>query len=152
MQRRNVVLEIFILLTIAFASLSTFEYSKLGTQKTATVTSTEVVQSQQTIIFTITQVQRGTATWDVLKENMTVSPDTACVVITAFGFGCPTEGNATASPYVHDVELLSYQGNQYYMANQTVNTIPYTIWFTNSTVFCISPAFDEGPISYLLCP
>jgi hypothetical protein len=49
------------------------------------------------------------------------------------------------------VELINYKGNYYYGINFTYYSngqpVTHTIWFTNSTVFCISPA--QG---YNLCP
>lgn len=50
-----------------------------------------------------------------------------------------------------NVELINYQGSYYYGINFTYYSdgqpVTHTIWFTNSTVFCISPA--QG---YNLCP
>ena len=135
MQRANAALAVFVILTIAFASLSVSEYATLRSQKTTTTTV----------------IQQGTAQWAVLKDNITVYYGTACMVIDAVNFGCPTEDTATHSPSIRNVELVSYGGSQYYIGQVGVNEILYTIWFTNSTIFCVSPPSDTGP-TYSACP
>ena len=153
MQRGNVALAILVILVIAFASLAALEYTMLGNQKTATSTIEVIATVTQTQQGTFTQLQQGTATWIVLKNNVTIYYGPACAVISATNdnSGCPTENNATRppSPSISNVELVSYQGTEYYVANE--NSV--TVWLTNSTVFCVSPTFNYGPNpGYPACP
>lgn len=79
--------------------------------------------------------------WRVVRTNLTVNFNAACI------FGpCPTGSWPTKN-----VELINYKGNYYYGINFTYYSngqpVSHTIWFTNSTVFCISPASG-----YNLCP
>jgi hypothetical protein len=79
--------------------------------------------------------------WKVVKSNLTVDFNANCI------FGpCPTGPWPTKN-----VELIDYLGNYYYGINFTYYSngqpVKHTIWFTNSTVFCISPASG-----YNLCP
>lgn len=79
--------------------------------------------------------------WKVVRSNLTVDFNAACI------FGpCPTGTWPTKN-----VMLIDYQGSYYYDINFTYYSggqpVTHTIWFTNSTVFCISPAYG-----YNLCP
>jgi hypothetical protein len=82
-----------------------------------------------------------TLSYKVVRSNLTVNFNAACV------FGpCPTGPWPTKN-----VMLIDYQGSYYYGINFTYYSggqpVAHTIWFTNSTVFCISPAYG-----YNLCP
>jgi len=140
----NIVLAILLILTVVFASLSALEYAMPRVERTATTT-------------TVTQSDSGL--WEVLKDDLTVHGQTACMAINwgALG-GCPSpipSGNGTLS----DAELISYKGSEYYSV--TFPPLPersifpgvmFTIWFTNSTIFCAKPLFGLPAIGYPLCP
>jgi hypothetical protein len=88
-----------------------------------------------------TTFNNSSSNWKVMKSNLTVNFNAACI------FGpCPTGSWPTKN-----VELINYQGHYYYGINFTYSSngqpVSHTIWFTNSTVFCISPASG-----YNLCP
>lgn len=107
-------------------------------------------------------------TWQVVRDNVTVTgPMAEEVACSFFGFDCPTIITSIA-----DVKLVEYEGTYYYVHNMTFGTNPapsttitstqadgrvvstisvgqdqsslaVTLWFTNSTVYCISPS--TGP-------
>ncbi|MDA4126582.1 MAG: hypothetical protein OK452_05195 [Thaumarchaeota archaeon] len=81
--------------------------------------------------------------WTIIRTNLTVYYNTACVVIESSYLSCPTMDTASHSPFLRNVDLILYQGNHYYDVNFTYYSngqpVTRTIWFTNSTVFCMSP-------------
>ena len=153
MKRTSIALAILLILTIVFASLSVLEYTVPGFQRTTTSTV------DVTTTTTVEATQSTTALWAVLKDNLTVHGQTACMAInwSALG-GCPSpipSGNGTLS----NVELISYNGSEYYSitfpplpARATFPGVMFTIWFTNSTIFCAKPLFGLPAIGYPLCP
>ena len=77
--------------------------------------------------------------WTVVRTNLTVNFNAACI------FGpCPTGPWPTKN-----VDLINYRGNYYYGINFTYYSngqpVTHTIWFTNSTVFCISSGEGYSP-------
>jgi hypothetical protein len=102
----------------------------------------------------------------VIKDNMTVTGKMAFVVTcNVFAASCPPD----CCTSVFNIQLINYQGNYYYVRNvmlpygpgpattitstqagghvvttislgQMESNLPVTIWFTNSTVYCISPS------------
>lgn len=85
--------------------------------------------------------------YQVVDSNLTLGGQAAGVPCTGLDLGsCPT--NATLT----DVELISYGGVPYYLYSETLPngggtiaggsapTSVYTVWFTNSSVYCVSPA------------
>ena len=104
----------------------------------------------------------------VVRDNVTVTGKMAMeVTCGAFAIDCPV---LIAS--VDNIQLIKYQGDYYYVrhasfgtdpgpattttstqadgrvvttisAGQPQSTLEVTLWFTNSTVYCISPA--DGP-------
>lgn len=81
------------------------------------------------------------SSWTVVRTNLTVNFNAACIF-----------GSCATGPWpTKNVELINYQGNNYYGINFTYYSngqpVKHTIWFTNSTVFCISPS-----AGYNLCP
>jgi hypothetical protein len=103
--------------------------------------------------------------WQVVKNNVTVTgPIVKTVVCGVIVSGCPPE----CCTSIDNNQLINYQGNYYYVRNLTLGTNPgpaitttsteagrvvttiiagqdqstltITVWFTNSTVYCISPA------------
>ena len=143
MAKTSIVLAILLILTVVFASLSVLEYTIPRVELTTTTTVT----------------QQASALWEVVKDNLTVHGQAACMAINwgALG-GCPSpipSGNGTLS----NVELISYNGSEYYSV--TFPPLPersifpgvmFTIWFTNSTIFCAKPLFGLPAIGYPLCP
>lgn len=134
---------ILAILTIAFMSLSALEYTVLRIQVTTTTT--------------IEGTQPTTILWQVLKDNLTINGPTACMVHAAI-LGCPNENNATLT----NVELIDYKGAQYYtvtyppLTNQGMPgvgaPIAYTVWFTNSTIFCAKPPIQFPAETFPTCP
>jgi hypothetical protein len=143
MKPGKATLVILVILTIAFMSLSALEYTMLGIQVTTTTT--------------IEGTQPTTILWQVLRDNMTVNGHTACMVSAAI-LGCPNENNATLT----NVELINYKGALYYsvtfppLTNQGMpgvgKPIAYTVWFTDSTIFCAKPPIEFPAETYPVCP
>jgi len=120
--------------------------------------------SNQTTSHTSSVSSSNTSSFQVLKTNVTVPYDAACMVLEGIGHTCPT---VTANPEtsvstVRGVELVAYQGTDYYAGSfckgpcgngsyfNGVSTVPYpSVWFTNSTIFCVSPALYGN---YATCP
>jgi hypothetical protein len=101
------------------------------------------------------------SSWQVLKTNVTVSYDTQCMVLYAVGHGCPTMNANTNASSLRGVELVAYQGTDYYAGNFSEGPYgpgPYSngrpviayhnVLFTNSTIFCVSPSYGD----YVVCP
>jgi len=74
------------------------------------------------------------------------------MIIEFEGFSCPTINTAAHSSSLENAELISYQGTEHYGTNFTGylngQGAPSTIWFTNSTIFCVSPMTS----GYATCP
>jgi hypothetical protein len=134
--------------------LSVLEYTVPGFERTTT--STMVVTTTTTVEVT----QSPAALWAVLKDNLTVHGQTACIAINwgVLGGGCPSplpSGNWTLG----NVELVSYNESEYYSVTfpplperSTFPGVMFTIWFTNSTIFRAKPLFGLPAIGYPLCP
>ncbi len=96
----------------------------------------------------------GSISWQVLKTNVTVGYDAGCMVLEAVGHTCPTKGANTTTSSLTGVELILYRGTDYYVGNFSAG--PYgqtivsylTVWFTNTTIYCITPPNDN----YSACP
>jgi hypothetical protein len=115
--------------------------------------------------------------WQVVNNNVTVTGKMAEVITCEtplIGFSCPVLITS-----INDIQLIKYQGNYYYVKNEehynAITSTTYTIvagrtesgidvgqgapaflatvWFTNSSVYCISPAVTNSPMgSYPTCP
>jgi hypothetical protein len=98
--------------------------------------------------------QEPASGWSVIKTNLTVYYGTACIPVEYSGLSCPTENTASYSPSLNNVDLISYQGQYYYDINFTYymngQPVTRTIWFTNSTLFCMSP--PQSNSGYNACP
>ena len=92
--------------------------------------------------------------WKVVRTNLTVYYDAACIPVEASYLSCPTVNTAVHSPSLSGVDLITYQGTYYYAVNFTfyLNGQPVTnlLWYTNSTIFCMSP--PQLYSSYNACP
>jgi hypothetical protein len=91
--------------------------------------------------------------WAVLNSNTTVYGNLACedTVAVLYPVSCPPTYPGVKSPSLTNVEIISYRGQVLYDANISIGIngqpITWTMWFTNSTIFCVSPS--DG---YALCP
>ena len=108
--------------------------------------------SQMTTAKTTSNSAITTSTsWQVLKTNVTVRYDAGCMVFEAVGHTCPTKGANTTTSSLTGVELILYHGTDYYAGNFSAG--PYgqtavsylTVWFTNTTIYCITPPKDNYP-------
>lgn len=89
------------------------------------------------------------AVYQVVKENLTLNGQAAQQPCIGFNLG-----NCTASSTVslHNVDLITYGSRYYYLYSasesngepqndsQPLPVTTYTVWFTNSSVYCINPA------------
>ena len=87
--------------------------------------------------------------WTVVATNLTLYPPVGCIPYDVLGPAC---GNVEYTPALSNVTLVAYEGNEFYDVNFTNNSSDqpstHTIWFTNSSVFCVGPALK----GYLVCP
>lgn len=133
--------------TSTFTTSSLFSYTS-PEGPTSTNSSTSNSQS-------ISTSGSGSAPFQVLATNVSVTYNTECLVLENTGHTCPTisAGATGASPSgMRNVELISYQGTQYYAGNFSAGftgpPVSHNIWFTNSSIFCTSPSFPN----YDACP
>ena len=126
----------------------------MGTSPT-TIHSTSTTTS--TTSHPPTGQQSGPSTvYQTIERNLTLRGQAAVVPCVGFNEpSCPSASNAT----LHPIDLIAYGGTYYYLYNKTVETqccgvisnatttitiaptfTTYATWFTNSSVFCISPA------------
>ncbi len=77
----------------------------------------------------------------VVRENVTVYGAVAGIPCSSLRLPCPTPANQSLS-----VKLIKYAGNYYYLSDFTIinnqTRTVYTIWFDNSTYYCISPKVE----------
>ena len=108
-------------------------------------------------VFTTTSFSLITPTdsnpqWNVITAPLTVYYAPACMIIETFDFSCPTLDTVRQLPSLDNVELVSYQGNYYYVVNYSfsfnLQSKSYLVWFTNSTIFCITPKYGN----FNVCP
>ena len=94
-----------------------------------------------------TSAMAPSAVYQVFEANLTLRGETATIPCGDLGMGCPPVSNALIFP----VELIRYGITYYYSANQTLpagepgSHPSYDVWFTNSTVFCVTPAYPQTP-------
>jgi|SRR5579872_2660599 len=92
-----------------------------------------------------------TTSWQVLKTNVTVGYDAGCIVFEAVGHTCPTKGANTTTSSLTGVELILYRGTEYFTGNFSAGPYGQTaasylnVWFTNTTIYCITPPNDNYP-------
>jgi hypothetical protein len=95
----------------------------------------------------------NSTTWTILDSNTTVYGNLACedTVAMLYPVSCPPTYSGAKSPSLTNVEIISYRGEVLYDANISIGIdgqpMTWTVWFTNSTIFCVSPS--DG---YALCP
>jgi len=158
--RRAVSLGVSALIVIALiviAGFGAFLGTTLSTSNnnhsTGSVSSQSSSSSSQGISTSYSSSESNSAkNFQVINSNLTVYYGTACVVVGLFQLSCPTMNAALHSPSLSNVELVSSEGFYYYAINFTFSfngqPISHTVWFTNSTVFCVSPEYG----SYNVCP
>ncbi len=120
-------------------------------------------QQQQQTSNTSSGSNASSASFQVLRTNMTIPYGAGCMVLEQLGNTCPpvTVNPQTSNSSLRGVELISYQGTNYYAGTFSKgpigngsyfngeSTVMYPrVWFTNSTVFCVTPA--RG--SFAACP
>ena len=136
-------LAIAIVLILVAAGLGTgYEFGN-ATSHTLTEVSTA----------TVTATSTASAAWTVVVQNGTFTgpgcpPATQSVeVFMALRIPCLDYTNSST----WNASVLQYNGKDFYAANETVesagSSTTYTVWFDNSTAFCVSPylAVSELP-------
>ena len=157
--RAAAALIIFVIAVVLGAAILVLSPS----QSTATTTSSISLSRVNSSTSDISEVTSSSTSptppvYQVVASNLTLQGPTAaipCNFIWPFGdSACPSASNATLS----GVELVKYGVVYYYsLQNQSAATgygqgpcpnncvhYPYDIWFTNSTVFCVSYAIPLG--------
>ena len=85
--------------------------------------------------------------YQVIRSNLSLRGQVASIPCKDLGMICPPASDASLS----HVELIEYGGMYFYSHNQTAPTGEpgvhpmYEVWFTNSTVFCVSPVYPQNP-------
>jgi len=102
-------------------------------------TLTEVSMATATVTTT------RNATWNVVVQNGTFTgpgcPSRPALVFMALRIPCLRYTNSTT----WNASLLEYNGKDFYAATETVGLLnsnistTYTVWFDNSTAYCVSP-------------
>ena len=114
---------LFIAIIIVIALIFAISLSVLIAQNR--VSSNSMIQAEQGQVV-------------VLSSDTTVSGSLAGVPCGALRLPCTSSVNQN-----YTVELVSYQGNEYYLAHFSLTSngvyTNYTIWFNNSTAYCVSP-------------
>jgi hypothetical protein len=124
----------------------------LATPSASSNSSTSSTGPSQAPASNSTTSANSTA-WIVLNSNATVYGSLACLdtVANLYPVSCPPTNPGAKSPSLKNVEVISYRGQVLYDANISIGVngqpITWTMWFTNSTIFCVSPS--DG---YPLCP
>jgi hypothetical protein len=101
-----------------------------------------------------TSSSSNSSSFQLLKINEIVPYDAECNVLGGIGHSCPTRSAYTNASSLREVELVAYQGTDYYAGNFSVGpfsapSVTYLeVLFTNSTIFCISPPYSN----YATCP
>lgn len=150
------VISVIVIAPVIIVGFGIFPWSSLRSNDNGVVTnSTSTSEGLGTSSYQSTSSDSTFYTpvnYQVINSNLTVYYGTACIVVELFQLSCPTMDMATHSPSQSNVELVSSEGIYYYAINFTFylsgQPISHTVWFTNSTVFCVSPQYD----SYNTCP
>jgi hypothetical protein len=144
--RKEAVAAVIAVLVVAALGIGYLSTTSRGTQTFASTSA-----------YTSTGV--SPPVYQVVESNVSLHGHAAIVpcsffLLYFFGRGCPQANNATLT----DVELVRYGSSYYYsLQNQSELTgfgaplkpYSYDVWFTNSTVFCVSYV-ENGSAS--VCP
>jgi len=74
----------------------------------------------------------------IIKANVTVTGQAAAIPCSALQLPCPLALNPNES--TTSAILIRYDGTYYYVSTIEANGVRYTIWYDNSTYYCITPA------------
>jgi hypothetical protein len=103
-------------------------YALVGPSLARTTTITSVA----TNTITVPVVTSNTQSWEVVKPNVTVTGYAANIPCGALRGPCIAAQSYPAT-------LIRYQGTYYYVSYFGLNNVWYTIWYGNSTEYCVSP-------------
>jgi hypothetical protein len=86
-------------------------------------------------------VMPGNDTWEIIQSDVSVPGNVGYLAeCVAFGFPCPN------TDYPMQATLVLYQGTYYYISDLPASAnngaspiVHYTVWYTNSTVYCVGP-------------
>jgi len=95
----------------------------------------------KTVTQTFTLTTSITLSWEVLKPNITVEQPAA-------GIPCAVFGYISCNPFPVQAMLIKFNGTYYYVTYVNENDVRYTVWYNNSTAYCVSPKIQ----SKMLCP
>ena len=149
-----------IVVTLVAASIGTgYEFGN-ATSHTETTTSTALSSTTLTEVSTatatVTVTSSNTPTWTVIVQNGTFmgpacGPSPAQVFM-ALRIPCLDYSNSST----WYASVLKYNGKDFYAANETVGSTnsgiatTYTVWFDNSTAYCVSPYLSVSDLP--TCP
>jgi len=102
------------------------------------------LETTRTVTVTTTTTASNSISWEVVKPNVTVHGYAAGIPCGALMLPCVSYPNQSIR-----ATLIKYNGNYYYVSYFGVTqgsfdpaqrvTTWYTIWYTNSTEYCVSP-------------
>ncbi|MDA4118029.1 MAG: hypothetical protein OK455_06765 [Thaumarchaeota archaeon] len=117
---------------------------------------TETTTSTTLSSVTLTEVSTATPTGTVVVQNGTFTgpgcPSRPAQVFMALRIPCLHYVNSTT----WNASLLSYNGKDFYATTETVGlansniSTTYTVWFDNSTEYCVSPFLSVSELP--TCP
>jgi len=101
----------------------------------AIVVAAVIVSASILLVFLAPYVGiTNTQSWEVVKPNVTVYGFAAGIPCGALRTSCITTKNQSIP-----ATLIRYDGTYYYVSYFGVNTTWYTVWYNNSTEYCVSP-------------
>ena len=97
-----------------------------------------VVVALGTFYFSGRMSTSSSTTQYAVVESVTVFGRPSGFPCSALRLPCPFPTNQSAIP----ASLVLYDGKYYYISNITANSVMYTVWYDNSTYYCVSPKFQ----------
>lgn len=101
------------------------------------------------IVLAVIVIGAGLGAFYVVSEMSVSSSTTNYDVVgsvtvygQASGFPCAALGLPCAHPTNQSsisASLTLFEGKYYYVSNITANNVVYTVWYDNSTYYCVSP-------------
>ena len=103
----------------------------------AVVTIVIIVAAFGTIFFAVGMSASSSTKYTVV-ENLTVYGRASGLPCAALRLPCvlPTNQSSILAG------LVLFGGKYYYVSNITTNSVIYTVWYDNSTYYCVSPEFQ----------
>jgi hypothetical protein len=153
--RSALVLAIVVILVAAGIGTG-YEFGN-ATSHTETTTSTALSSTTLTEVSTATATVTATssATWKVIDQNATyMGPGCPPPALVFMALRIPCLDYTSSTTW--NASLLLYNGKYFYAANETVesesasSSITYTVWFDNSTAYCVSPYLSVSELP--TCP